>query len=191
MLPDEQRKIAGLGEAQVADAVELMLDRLDEPPAPLFVDALAERVVECLVELQEPFEILISCGSALRLQQIVQSAEHLGATIRRGFTHDGDLERFADEARLKDFVQADGRYEAAALWQDFHQAVLGELYQCLTDRCAADAELEREFGFGVFLPRPQAHGDDRAAQDFADLRGYGLTKVDRGTTRWMAHHRML
>jgi hypothetical protein len=24
-----------------------------------------------------------------------------------------------------------------------------------------------------------------------DLRGYGLTKVDRGTTRWMAHQRML
>src|SRR5258708_29276564 len=133
MLPDEQRQIAGLGEAQVADAVEVMLDRLDEPPAPLFVDALAERVVERLVELQEPLEILVSCGSALRLQQIFQSAEHLGATTRRGFAHNGDLERFADEARLKDFVQADRRYEAAALWQLFHPAVLRQPYSWLTD----------------------------------------------------------
>src|SRR5258708_34407574 len=158
-----------------------MLDRLDEPPAPLFVDALAERVVERLVELQEPFEILVSCGSALRLQQIVQSAEHLGATTRRGFTHNGDLERFADEARLKDFVQADGRYEAAALWQDFHQAVLGELYQCLTDRRAADAELERELGFRAVLPRPPAPRGDRVAHGLVDLCGDGLTKGDRRT----------
>src|SRR5260370_41301994 len=148
MLPDEQRQIAGLGEAQVADAVELMLDRLDEPPAPLFVDALAERVVECLVELQEPFEILISCGSALRPQQIFQSAEHLGATTRRGFTHNGDLERFADEARLKDFGQADRRYEAAALWQGFHPAGLGEAYQCLQGRRETRRQLWRRVRVG-------------------------------------------
>src|SRR5258708_33957867 len=111
-----------------------MLDRLDEPPAPLFVDALAERVVERLVELQEPFEILISCGSALRLQQIFQPAEHLGATTRRGFTHNGDLERFADEARLKDFVQAEMRYESSAICPGFHPTILGGAYQYPTDR---------------------------------------------------------
>jgi len=55
MLPDEQGKVARLGEAQVADAVELMLDRLDQPPTALFVDALAERMVERFVEAEESF----------------------------------------------------------------------------------------------------------------------------------------
>src|SRR5260370_1643126 len=91
MLPDEQGKIAGLREAQVAHAVELILDRLDEPPATLFVDALTQRMVEGLVELQEAVEILIARCASLRLQQLLQATEDLGAAARRGFAHDGDL----------------------------------------------------------------------------------------------------
>src|SRR5258708_9539841 len=147
-----------------------MLDRLDQPPAALFIDALAERMVERFVEVEEPLKIFFSRGSPLRLQQALQSAQDLGAATSGGFAHHGDLERFADKARLEHFVQADRGYEAAALRQDLYEAVFGELDQRLAHRGAANAELKRELGFGDFLSRSQAHRDDRAAEDFVALR---------------------
>src|SRR5258708_33229642 len=94
-----------------------MLDRLDQPPAALFIDALAERMVERFIEVEEPFKILVSRGSPLRLQQRFQSAQDLGAATSGGFAHHGDLEPFAAKARLEHFVQADRGYEAAPVRQ--------------------------------------------------------------------------
>src|SRR5258708_13359821 len=134
-----------------------MLDRLDQSPAALFIDALAERMVERFVEVKEPFKIFVSRGSPLRLQQAFQSAQDLGAATSGGFAHHGDLERFADKARLEHFVQADRGYEAAALRQDLSKAFFAELHRPPPPRSAAHTILKPQLTIRNILPPSPPH----------------------------------
>src|SRR6266851_1689374 len=75
VLLDQQGEVARLGQAEITHAVELELDVLDEAPTALLVDALAERVVEGLVELEKAIEVLLAGGRPLVRQQLFQPRE--------------------------------------------------------------------------------------------------------------------
>ena len=157
MLGHHLLEVAGLRQAQAADAVEMALDALGDLPGDRMAGELAERGVELVVEHARSARGRRARQTSAWRRTSPRSAAMSPASARvRGEPHGGALERLADELRVVDGGRADPRDVGAELGHDLDEALVAQADQRLAHRRAADGEPLGELVLGDPLARGRA-----------------------------------
>src|SRR5579859_1326823 len=126
MLLDQVRHMAFERQAQPAHPVQVDLAAVNEPPDVRPAGDGAEALVQLLVQEMELLGILLARGRFLALQERAQAGERPPVGAARDPADDAAFQALADELRLLQLGEADAGYEAARLWIDRDQPVLGQ-----------------------------------------------------------------
>ena len=169
VLGDHLHQIAGLGQAQPPDAVEVALGALAERPRDLVAAEVAQRAVQVVVEDVEAVVVGGLARGLLAADDHLEAGEVLVAHAQRGAR--GRPRTRAPRARTarRPPRSADAGHEGPELRHDLDQPVVAQALQRLADRRAADAEQRGQLVLGELAAGLELRGHDRVAQEHVDL----------------------
>ena len=188
VLAEHLVEVAGLREAESADAVEVAADAADECPGDGVSAEVGQRSVEFFVEY-EPAGVVLGCADVvLAGDDRAQRGDVLFLGVGGGFADGGAFEGFADEVGVGDGGLADRGDERSELGDDLDQAVVAEPDERLADGGSADAEAGGELVLRELSSGLEFSGDDRVPEEVVRLTPAGAATSHGSFHTCMLYH---
>src|SRR5262245_14517702 len=170
VMADDVLRLAGGGQVQTAQAVDMTAAAAYQCPDVLLVGGFIELGMELVVGGHEFLERAGLQDLQLPRDGRVELGNQRLIRLQRQHAHDLQFQRLAQEMRLLRAVYVDPADDRRILREHLDQSFLVEAHQCIADRRRGYAELFRQRRARQRRARRQLQRDDHAAQPFEDLR---------------------